>query len=606
MSLAGAGKARRAARLIRPVVPLRFLRDPGVPRSSLHLLLGFVRPHWLPLMAAALASLLMSASSVLGLRLVEEITRSLTAGPGHWPLPQLAAAALALAGVVSALAFAQHWWAAATALRLGSTVRQAAFSQLLSSSWGWLQRQRVGELLNRLGNDVLLLQNGVERLLPRLLRMLLLPIGVIGYLLYISLPLTLVTLVLVALAAGLMAMIGRSARRRGHRSASSYDTLGAALHETLRNRYTVKCLAAEEFERERLRRTESRYLQRQRERIRIEGLYRPATALLQLGCLLGLLLFGGHLVTSGMLGVDQLTAYFAGLGVLVSNFSALGGIQGELQQSIVALERLGELLAPTEPERDAPYALDMPPGIPGVRFERVSFRYREGDTEGLHEVDLDIPAGELTAIVGPSGAGKTTLLNLLLRLYAPQSGRILVGGLDIAAARLAALRAHIGIVPQQPELFAGTVSENIAYGVSDAGAEQIRQAAQAAQAEEFILQLPGGYASMLQEGASNLSAGERQRIAIARAFLRSPPLLLMDEPTANLDTHSEQRIAAALQRLRQHRTIIMVAHRLAAARTADRIVVMQHGRVVETGTPADLLLLGGHYARLYYAHVGGG
>lgn len=576
----------------------------GRPLSSPRLLLVFLRPHWRALAGAAGVGLVMSAGSVLGLRLIEEMARTLMSQPGHLPLAHLALAAAALAVLVSAAAYAQHWWSATAALGLAARLRQAATARVLSRSWAWLQRQRIGELLTRLGQDVLLIQHGVERLLPRMLRMALIPVGVIGYLLYLSWPLTLVTTVVVVLASGLMGGLGHLARRRGRRSASRYDTLSASLQETLRNRYTVKCMATEAVECARLHGVEEQYVRRRRAQIRIEGLYRPATALLQLGCLLGLLLFGGELVASGSLGVDQLTAYFAGLGVLVSNFSAFGGLQGELQQAMIAAERLSELLTCAEAERDSEDAVDLPAGLHPVRIEGVGFRHQSGEQAALHEIDLEIAPGEMVAIVGPSGAGKTTVLELLLGLYMPQRGRILIGGVDLVKLRRASLRAGVGMVPQHPELFAGTVSENVGYGSPAASEHQIRQAARAARAEDFILRLPDGYATVLHEGGGNLSAGERQRIAIARAFLRDPPILLLDEPTANLDVHSERLIAEALRRLRQRRTVIMVAHRLAAARSADRIVVLQGGRVVEVGAPGELLRQGGHFHRLYQAHLG--
>jgi len=568
------------------------------------LLLRLLSPSRWRLVLALVTGLLISAGPLPGLRLVEETSRALVGSPEHLPLGWLAAAAVVLAAALGATAYLQHLTSARIGLQLASDLRNAALGRVLELPWSWLQRQRVGELTTRLGHDVTLVQLAVERLLPRLLRLTLLPLGVIGYLLYLSAPLTLVTVLLVLVAAGSMGLLGRATRHRAREGARRYDALNAGLQEALHNRYTVKCLGAEAFELRRFRAADARHREGQMARVAVEALYRPATALLQLACLLGLLLFGGHLVESGTMDVSGLTAYLAGLGALLANFSALGGLHGELQQALVSWERLTELLTLAPPARQASANRRLGDGLQPVRFEGVHFRHPRGKTPALRGVELEIAPGEMVAIVGPSGAGKTTLLNLLLRLYPPDRGRILIGGVDVAEADPASLYAHIGVVPQQPELFTGTVRDNIAYGDAAPDDARILEAARRARAEEILQRLPHGLDTQVEEGGGNLSAGERQRLIIARALLRNPRILLLDEPTANLDAHSEAAIVATLQNLRHSRTILLVAHRLATARIADRVLVLEEGRVTEAGPPDQLLERSGPYRRLYQMHFG--
>lgn len=561
------------------------------------------RSRWQLVLALA-AGLVVSAGPLPGLRLVEEISRTLVAAPGHRPLGTLILAAVVLAAVLGATAYLQHLMSARISLGLASDLRLAALARILALPWDWLQRQRIGALTTRLGHDVLLVQQGIERLLPRLLRLALLPLGVLGYLLYLSGSLTLVTCALVLMGAGSMALLGRVTRHRARESAGDYDRLNATLQETLRNRYTIKCLGSELFEQRRLSAADARHHQTQLARVTVEALYRPITALVQLACLLGLLLFGGHLVQSGAMDVSQLTAYFAGLGTLLGNFSALGGLHAELQQTLVSWERLRELLEHPIEQTPAPPSRPLPNRRVAIRFEQVSFYYPGTEVPALRDLDLEIAPGEMLAIVGASGAGKTTLLNLLLRLYAPVRGRILIEGIDIAQIDRPSLCAAIGTVPQQPELFRGTIKDNIAYASPEASEAAIRQAAHLAQAEGFIKRLPQGYDTPLDESGGNLSAGERQRLIIARALLRNPSVLLLDEPTAHLDAHSEARIVQVLQQLRGGRTLILVAHRLATARLADRILVLAEGRIVESGPPEVLIQREGHYQRLYLKQLG--
>jgi ATP-binding cassette subfamily B protein len=314
----------------------------------------------------------------------------------------------------------------------------------------------------------------------------------------------------------------------------------------------------------------------------------------------GVLWYGAQDVLSGTITAGRLSQFMLYAVFAASSLGQLSEVYGELAQAAGAAERLGEILAaePAIKPPVRPKALPDPP-LGTVAFEDVRFAYpTRAEQPAADGLTFAVASGERVALVGPSGAGKSTVFQLLLRFYDPQGGRVLVDGVSVTTVDPAALRARMALVPQEPTIFAASVLENIRYGRPDAGEEEVRNAAQLASADGFIRTLPQGYATLLGERGVTLSGGQRQRLAIARAILKDAPILLLDEATSALDAESERKVQGALDRLMEGRTTLVIAHRLATIRSADRILVMDRGRIVEEGSHEALLAEGGLYARL--------
>jgi ATP-binding cassette subfamily B protein len=575
-------------------------RPPGRNLRHLARLLGFVRPYW-AVAAGALVALVVAAGAVLAIG--QAIRRVIDFGFGAESGAFIDLYFGALLGVILVLAlatFARFYLVSWLGERVVADIRRAVFDHLLSLSPAYFETTRTGEVLSRLTTDTELIQTVVGSSASVALRNLLLFLGGVVFLALTSLELTLMVALVVPAVVLPIVAIGRKVRRLSRSSQDAIADISALAGETLAAVQTVQAYGHEAHDRRRFAdRAEATFGVATR-RIRARAWLTALVMLLVFGAVDVVMWVGGKAVFAGTMSAGQLSAFVFYAVVTAAAVGALSEVWGEVQRAAGAAERLMELLA-ARPNIRIPAQPQPLPAKPAgsVRFEGVSFAYpsRPGQA-AVSDFTLDVRPGETVALVGPSGAGKSTLLQLLLRFYDPDAGRILLDGVDIAAADPAEVRRRLGFVAQEPVLFAASARDNIRYGRPEAGDDEVRRVAAAAAAAGFLEALPEGYDTFLGERGTRLSGGQRQRIAIARALLRDPPVLLLDEATSALDAESERAVQQAMEQLMRGRTTIVIAHRLATVLRADRIVVMDRGRIVATGSHAELMAEGGLYARL--------
>jgi len=587
----------------------------------LRLIRSLIRPYSISLAAILVAMLVQTAMSVAGpwpLKIVldnvigshklspwlDHLLRPLLAGGSKMQIAAAAALAAILIAVVGAIAsYVANYYTTSVGQWVANDLRMRTYHHLQQLSLSYYDTHESGTLLSTITADVQTIQSFASSSTLDILVDMFTIVGMLSIMFWLSWDFTLIAVAVTPFMLLLVSRFKKAVKKATHEVRKQQSKIVAVVDQGLQSRRVVKAFGRQNLEEEELSEVSKATVEAALKARRIKALLSPIVTIAVALCT-GLVLFrGSALILAGAMTVGALTVFLSYLNKFFKPVQDLATMTNTIAQTAVAVDRIRAILDAETVIPERPDARDPQPLSGEVVFENVAFGYNV-DAQVLRDVSFRIKAGQTVGVVGPTGGGKSTIVSLIPRFYDPTAGKVHIDGVDIRDFKLKGLRNQIGYVLQETVLFRGTVADNIAYGRAGATKKEVIEAAKLANADEFIAKMPHGYDTMVGERGDTLSGGQRQRIGIARAIIRNNPILILDEPTAALDTESERLVMEALERLMKGRTVITIAHRLSTIRDSDKIIVLKDGVVAEEGTHDELIALGGVYAELYRVQFG--
>ncbi len=564
-------------------------------------LLSYVKPYVLRIVVALLCTILAAGTNLYIPKIVGDIIDNVLATKDLVALNNIALGIIVLMVLQGIFLYGQTYFMAYVGQKVIIDIRRAIYQHLQRLSLLFFETRQIGTIMSYITNDVAALQSALVDNVIELLTQSVVLIGSVIFMFYLDWKLAFITFASLPFIIQAINISGRKLRIKSRVLQERAAHITAFLQESLSAVRVVKSFVREEYELKRFDNENNQNFSAQMKTVQVTSIITPVINILTAIGVTGIVWFGGHEVIDGNLTSGALISFLTYAINLTTPIKRLSSVYGNIQKALAAAQRVFEIID-TEPDiKDSPNAIPLPPVHGHVVFHEVSFEYHPGEPV-LSSLSFEAKPGQMVALVGPSGSGKTTIANLIPRFYDPLSGYIAIDGVKIKEATLNSLREQIGIVPQETLLFNGTVYENILYGDLAASRDAIIDAAKAANAHQFIMEMPDGYETLIGERGATLSGGQRQRIAIARAILKNPQILILDEATSALDTESEALVQEALNKLMVGRTSFVIAHRLSTIQKADLILVMEKGKITEQGQHDELVITGGLYSKLYHIH----
>ena len=560
-------------------------------------LLKYIKPMSTNIFAALLCIVLLSACNIALIPIASNLTKAIAEKNFHL-LNIIAVAAVIIYFFRSLLSYGQVYLMSFAGQRMIIDLRKDIYKHVQTLSLDFFSKWRVGDIMARIVNDTGSIQNSMMMSITEILPNVLTLSGALIYLLRLNLRLTVLTLLVTPIIAFTIMKFSTLIREAARQTQKKSGDIYSILAEKIAGIRVIKSFTTEQHEVNKFGDEIEKSFWLSMREIQIDATQKPLLELIQAVAVAIVIWYGAYQVVSGQLSINDLIAFFVGIGLIATPLAMFGKITLSVQRSLSAAERIFDVLDTKPIIYDANDAIELPLIKGEVEFRKVDFHYEHG-TPILNDINVKADPGEIIALVGRSGAGKSTFVNMIPRFYDTVSGTVMIDGVDIKKCKLYSLRKQIGIVPQDTVLFRGTIKENISYGRFDATDEQVIAAAKAANIHDFIMGLPNKYGTKVGERGSLLSGGEKQRVSIARAILRDPRILILDEATSSLDTESERLVQDALEKLIKGRTTFIIAHRLSTVQIADRILVFDKGRIIEEGSHRELMAKDGLYKKLY-------